>query len=480
MSSLIVLAVAIVTSDRRVLGEVIMKQDDIHTPWRVRIHSIGSNFQLHLTHSLSQGIVPKLAAQAHQERMDIAISEVMKQAGFTSFDSLDGLAFTRGPGLSICLDVALKKIRELSAQYNLQTVPVNHMEGHLLAARLEDESISLPYLCLLVSGGHSQIVAASGVGEYKILGETLDIALGDAYDKVARALGICDLNGGRPLELRALQGRHNAVPLPIPLKKYKNCDFSFSGLQTAIDVEIERRSFHSRHEESQAHQKMFIPPSSSKKRDIELTPEEVSDFAASFQNACTEHLIDRLKIAIKWADANNFSSKTLVISGGVACNNAIFNSVSERLNPIGYRVVRPSASLCSDNAVMIGWAAQENIDAGKQIISPEEMAELRYIPRWSLDESGVDYFPDSHPSHASTPITVHREATLAKHLEALESSNSPSIVVKVCRSYLSLGNIEKAHEFLQKGLADFKEDPYLEKMALKIIPRYESWRNKYA
>lgn len=412
--------------------------------------------------------------------MDNAISEVMKQAGFTSFDSLDGLAFTRGPGLSICLDVALKKVRELSAQYSLQTVPVNHMEGHLLAVRLEDETVSLPYLCLLVSGGHSQVVAATGIGEYKILGETLDIALGDAYDKVARALGICDLNGGRPLELRAKQGRPSAVPLPIPLKKYKNCDFSFSGLQTAIDVEIERRSFHSRHEESQAHQKMYIPPSSSKKRDLELSAEEVNDFAASFQNACIEHLIDRLKIAIKWADANNFPSKTIVISGGVACNNAIYETVAERLAPLGYRVARPSASLCSDNAVMIGWAAQENINAGKPILSPEEVADLRYIPRWSLDESGADYFPDSHPSHASTPITVHREATLAKHLETLESSYSPSSIVKACRSYLSLGNIEKAYEILQRGMSDFQDDPYLAKMALKVVPRYESWRNKYA
>lgn len=412
--------------------------------------------------------------------MDSAISEVMRQAGFTSFDSLDGLAFTRGPGLSICLDVALQKVRELSSKYDMETVAVNHMEGHLLAARLEDPSLSLPFLCLLVSGGHSQIVAASEVGEYKLLGETLDIALGDAYDKVARALGICDLNGGKALEQRAKQGRPAALPLPIPLKKYKNCDFSFSGLQTAIDVEIEKRSSHSRHEESKAHQKLSIPASSSVKREVDLSEQEVSDFAASFQNSCIEHVIDRLKIAIKWADTHNFQTKTLVISGGVACNTALFNAVSERLNPLGYRVARPAPTLCNDNAVMIAWAAQENIDAGKNIFTPEEIASLRYIPRWSLDESGADYFPDSHPSHASTPITVHREATLAKHLEALESSYTASAVIKVCRSYLSLGNIESAYIVLQKARQDFVDDPYLEKMALKVVPRYESWRNKYA
>lgn len=412
--------------------------------------------------------------------MDSAISEVMRQAGFSSFNDLDGLAFTRGPGLSICLDVSLKKVRELSSTYDLQTVAVNHMEGHLLAARLEDESLSLPYLCLLVSGGHSQIVAASGVGDYKILGQTLDIALGDAYDKVARALGISDLNGGRLLELKAKQGRYNALPLPIPLRKYKNCDFSFSGLQTAIDVEIDKRSSYSRHEEPTSHTKLSVPASSVHKKDIGLSEEEISDFAASFQYICIEHVIQRLKNAIKWSKDNQFETNRLVISGGVACNTALFNSVSEALKPLDYVVTRPSASICSDNAVMIGWAAQENVNAGKNIFSPQEIAELRYIPRWSIDESGVDYFPDSHPSHASTPISVHREATLAKHLEALESSYNPSSIVKVCRSYLSLGNIEKAHQVIQKGLEDFQDDTYLMKLASKVVPRYESWKNKYA
>jgi len=426
----------------------------------------------------SQGIVPNLAAQAHKERLDVAIADVFRQSGLSGFESIDGLAFTRGPGLSACLDIGLKKTRYLASKYDLQTVAINHMEGHLLASRLEDRSVKFPFLCLLVSGGHSQIVAASGVGDYKMLGETLDIALGDAFDKVARALHLCDLNGGKMLEQSAKLGNPFAFKLPMPLKAYKNCDLSFSGLQTAVDVEIEKINCLKEHTLLNSREKLS-PASGVRKQHFTLSPQEVSDLAASFQYTCIEHLVRRLKHAIKWCKDNAFETQTLVISGGVACNNAIFDTISKRLHSDRFTVIRPSASLCSDNAVMIGWAAQENVDAGKHVLTPEELANTRYIPRWPLDESGKDYFPDSHPSHASTPIAIYREEVLTKHLEALGENFTAQTAIRAIRAYLSLKKIEEAHLLVQRAMEAFPGDTHLERMAKKVVPMYTSWHNKY-
>lgn len=424
--------------------------------------------------------MPQLAAKAHSECIDDAVSEVIRQSGLSGFSDLDGLAFTRGPGLSACLSIGLQKVRELATEHDLQTVAVNHMEGHLLAPRFEDESLSLPYLCLLVSGGHSQIVAASSVGDYKLLGETKDIALGDAFDKVARALGLGDINGGRALEKSATKGDPMSFPFPLPMQKHKNCDFSFSGLQTAVDLEIEKQWAIQNNITPSPRTKLTKPASSVSKQEIFLDPSTTSNLAASFQHTCIRHIIHRLKIAIKWSETHGFDTKTLVISGGVACNSRLYNSLLQTFNPLGFRVFRPKPALCRDNAVMIGWAAQENVNVGRNIFSPQQMAEMRYTPRWLLDESKTDYFPDSHPSHASTPITVYRQEALAKSLEALEASFSPQTALKACRSHLTLSNLEECYNILMKAREAFPDDVHLLRLEAKVLPRYTSWRNKYA
>lgn len=422
--------------------------------------------------------MPKLAAQAHAERLDGAIQSVFELSGLNGFESVDGVAFTRGPGLPSCLEVALKKTRELAAVHDLQTMAINHMEGHLLVPRMEDPSLEFPYLCLLVSGGHSQIVAAAGVGQYHLLGETLDIALGDAYDKVARALGISDLNGGRYLEEKAQHGNPGALDLVVPMKKYKNCDFSFSGLQTAIDVEIERRYLLSTHQSEQSAGR--IRPASSYAGPIMTFPEnEVCDIAASFQHTCFVHIIDRLKNALKWCEKTEFKPTALVISGGVASNTSLFNFLQEQFTPLNLRVVRPSPALCRDNAVMIGWAAQENLKAGFLPLTPEELATTRYIRRWPLDQSKTDYFPDSHPAHTSTPIEKYRKEVLEKSIEDLNSTYSPQTVLKVCRAYITNRNYEQAYIILSEARQTFQNDPHLEKLFLKLEPQYISWKNKY-
>ena len=423
--------------------------------------------------------MPQLAAKAHEERLDEAIKSVLEESGLSGIEALDGLALTRGPGLSACLDVGMKKTRELATKYGLETMPINHMEGHLLVPRLEDPSIQFPLIALLVSGGHSQIIAAKNVGEYHLLGETLDIALGDAYDKVARALGISNLNGGRALEERALHGNPSALKLSIPMKKYKNCDFSFSGIQTAIDVEIERLYKLETHQSTDS--KLNLKPASSSGGPYFNLPQNVvCDLAASFQRACLEHVIDRMDIALKWCQKTGFDAKTVLVSGGVASNTSLFSALDSRFTPLGFKVVRPKPAFCRDNAVMIGWAAHESLDAGVSPLSPEELNNIRYIPRWPLDSSGTDYFPDSHPSHSSTPVTIYREAALQTHLEALAQQYSPQTVLRVCRAYITNKRLEDAHQLLQEALERFPNDVHLEKLSRKLMPQYQSWRNKYS
>lgn len=406
-----------------------------------------------------QGIVPKLAAQAHASRIDGAIAEVFRKASFSGFEDVDGLAFTRGPGLSACLDIGLKKVREISLAYNLQTVGINHMEGHALALRLEDPSLEFPFLCLLVSGGHSQIVLVSGVGQYQLLGETLDIAVGDAFDKVARLLRVSDLNGGPALEARASLGRPGTLQIATPMKKYKNCDLSFSGLQTAIDVELAAR--------------LASNPGTF------ISDQEVNDLARSFQDAVITHIIHRLSIATKWCTAQGIETKTIVVSGGVACNASLFQAIARDFSGFGYRVLRPSSALCRDNAVMIGWAAQENVNIGQNIYTPEELQTVRYIPRWPLDGSGTDYFPGTHSAHSKSAILAHREETLAKALESLEETFSAQTAIKVCRTYLSMEKYQEAYDLAQKAMPLFPDDPYLKALGEKVNSRYKSWRNKY-
>jgi N6-L-threonylcarbamoyladenine synthase len=416
--------------------------------------------------------------------LDEAIDEAFKLAKFDGrFADIDAIAFTRGPGLSACLDVALKKVRILSEEHQLEVIGVNHMEGHALAVRFEDPTVSFPYLALLVSGGHSQILVVNGVGQYMLLGETLDTAMGEAFDKIARFLKICDLNGGKALETRASLGNPRAHTFPRSLIRHKNCDMSFSGLQTAVENKVASMTTSLTKSASSTELTSTDAVESSESSGVDaLTEQQISDMAASFQHTAIEHVIQRLGNAMKWCQANKVTPQSLVVSGGVACNTTLFNALTERFSSDGFRVVRPSASLCRDNAIMIGWAAQEQVDHGdgSSIHLPESVRDLRYIPRWPLDQAKVDYFPDTHPAHSKSSVVVYREATLAKHLEDLEKVFSPQTVLRVCRLYLTTERYTEAHELIHKAIQMFPDDPYLQKMVVKVDARYTSWKNNYA
>jgi glycoprotease/Kae1 family metallohydrolase len=213
---------AVVSGDGRVLGEALASQVEIHGPWG--------------------GVVPNLAQEAHKEAIDGVIAAALSNAGVTAAD-LSAVAVTVGPGLSMCLRVGVVAAQNLCALHDKPIIPVHHMEAHALVARVAGgtEAVRFPFLALLVSGGHNQLILARGVGDYTILGSTLDDALGEAYDKTARLLGLDVGGGGGPaLEALAKKGDPDAYKFPVPLRQRKNCDFSYAGLKTAARMAIER------------------------------------------------------------------------------------------------------------------------------------------------------------------------------------------------------------------------------------------------
>jgi len=307
-------AAAVVRSDRCILGEAIFHQKDVHAPY--------------------QGIVPHLAANSHRENIDRIIERALESASIT-YDHLNAIAVTIGPGLPFSLDVGLRKAKELTIKYKKPLVAVNHMEGHALVVRLTENDVEFPFLALLISGGHTQLVVCRGVGSYILLGETLDDAVGEAYDKIYRLL--CpngEGGGGKELEEIASSGNPQAFSYPIPLQHIHNCDFSFSGLKTAISQQIRVLG--------------------------NLTPQMKADIAASFQHTVVKHLKNKVATAIQWCRLNDPKINTLVLSGGVACNSYIRYELKQLVQSFSFKLQTPSSHLCTDNGVMIAWAGIEN------------------------------------------------------------------------------------------------------------------------
>jgi N6-L-threonylcarbamoyladenine synthase len=298
-------AVALVTSDRRILAQAVVGQNDAHRPYG--------------------GVVPEIAARAHVEILPELIRRVLDEAGASVAD-VDAVAATAGPGLIGGVMVALLAGKGLALAGGKPFLAVNHLEGHALSPRLADPDLAFPYLLLLVSGGHCQLLEVRGVGDYRRLATTIDDAAGEAFDKAAKLLGL-GYPGGPAIEHLAKLGDPWAVPLPRPLVGSGEPHFSFAGLKSAVQ---------------RAAASGFA----------------AADIAASFQQAMVDCLVDRTTLALR-----DSAAPALVVAGGVAANQAIRAALADLAEREGRRFSVPPAWLCTDNAAMIAWAGAERFAA---------------------------------------------------------------------------------------------------------------------
>lgn len=322
------------------------------------VPSIMSNVVLSqiVEHAAFGGVVPEIAARAHVEALDGVVQAALDDAGL-DLSEIDAIAATAGPGLVGGLIVGLMTAKAIAAAAGKPLLAVNHLEGHALTARLTD-GLDFPYLLLLVSGGHTQVLRVGGVGDYRRWATTIDDALGEAFDKVAKMLGL-PYPGGPNVEKAALSGNPSRFGFPRPMKGSKQPDFSFSGLKTAVRLAAEA-----------------IAP---------LSDQDVADLCASFQAAITDTLTDRVSLALERFHAENtgIDDPALVVAGGVAANRAVRTALDALCSRKGFRLVAPPMKLCTDNAAMIAWAGIERIEAG---LTEDDAFSFAPRSRWPLDE----------------------------------------------------------------------------------------------
>ena len=319
-------AAALVDSGRTILAQRIASQDDAHRPYG--------------------GVVPEIAARAHAERLAPLIAAVLDEAGMTLAE-VDGVAATAGPGLIGGVMVGLVTAKALAMASEKPLIAVNHLEGHALSPRLADPALEFPYLLLLVSGGHCQILLVEGVGRYRRLATTIDDALGEAFDKTAKILGL-GFPGGPAVERLAATGNPRAVKLPRPLLGSAEPHFSFAGLKSAVMRAKQANDHHD------------------------------ADVAAAFQQAAIDCVIDRTRKALGTIK----KPAALVVAGGVAANLAVRAALQTLAFEHGLPFVAPPLALCTDNAAMIAWAGLERMALPGFASDPLDLAAR---PRWPLD-----------------------------------------------------------------------------------------------
>lgn len=315
-------AAALVRADRTIIAQRIASQDDAHRPYG--------------------GVVPEIAARAHSEKITPLIAATLADAGMT-LDQVDAIAATAGPGLIGGVMVGLVTAKALAMASGKPLIAVNHLEGHALSPRLADASLEFPYLLLLASGGHCQLLLVEGVGQYRRLGTTIDDALGEAFDKTAKILGL-GYPGGPAVERLAAEGDARAVPLPRPLLGSAEPHFSFAGLKSAV-LRAKQAGVHAN-----------------------------ADIAAAFQQAAIDCVIDRTSRAVARAP----QAGALVVAGGVAANTALRTALEALARSSGLRFVAPPLALCTDNAAMIAWAGMERLGQSDPL-------DVAARPRWPLD-----------------------------------------------------------------------------------------------
>ncbi len=325
-------AVAIINSEKMVLSHALSSQ-------------IGE-------HEKYGGVVPELASRKHLNNITEVYNAAIEAAGIEAND-LDAIAVTAGPGLIGGLLVGVMFAKGLALSLNKPIIPINHLEGHALTARFSEDKLKFPYLMLLVSGGHCQILEVLGVGGYNMLGGTRDDAVGEAFDKVAKMLGL-SYPGGPIIEELAKTGNENAVKLPTPIIQNTKFEFSFSGLKSAVKRYVGEHK--------------------------DLSKQEVSDLCATFQRVVADVICDRILNAVEHFKAKHLDSNNLVIAGGVAANQYIKKRIEAVLAPLSFNVISPPIKLCTDNGIMIAWAGLERFKMN--MISALDFEPLS---RWPLE-----------------------------------------------------------------------------------------------
>jgi N6-L-threonylcarbamoyladenine synthase len=328
-------AAAVVTSAGEIRANLVLSQLDEHRPYG--------------------GVVPEIAARSHLDHIDRLVGEAMAQAEL-DFAELDGVAATAGPGLIGGVFVGVMTAKAIALAWDLPFLAVNHLEGHALTARLSDR-LEFPYLLLLVSGGHCQLLAVEGVGRYRRLGGTIDDAVGEAFDKTAKLLGL-GYPGGPAVEREARDGDPAAVALPRPMLGRPGLDFSFSGLKTAVRQAAEKAGVLAGGGDARAR----------------------ADLAASFQTAVGDILAERCAKALDLFQQEYGRPGPLVVAGGVAANRNLRARLETVATAADTRLVAPPPALCTDNAAMIAWAGVERLALG--LTDPLDFAAR---PRWPLE-----------------------------------------------------------------------------------------------
>ncbi|MFN3711158.1 MAG: tRNA (adenosine(37)-N6)-threonylcarbamoyltransferase complex transferase subunit TsaD [Alishewanella aestuarii] len=307
-------------------------------------HVLYSQIPLHADYG---GVVPELASRDHVRKTLPLIKQALSEAGLTAAD-IDGVAYTAGPGLAGALLVGATLGRSLAFAWQKPALAVHHMEGHLLAPMLEEKSPQFPFLALLVSGGHTQLVAVKGIGQYQLLGESIDDAAGEAFDKTAKLMGL-DYPGGPLLAKLATQGDATKYAFPRPMTDRPGLDFSFSGLKTAASMVIQKEG---------------------------NSAQVQADIAASFQQAVVDTLLIKCRRALEQT-----GYKRLVIAGGVSANESLRQQLAALMQSLKGEVFYPRKEFCTDNGAMIAFAGYQRLKAGQQ-----QDLSIGVTPRWPLEQ----------------------------------------------------------------------------------------------
>lgn len=323
--------VALFDTERGLLADALYSQVEVHAEYG--------------------GVVPELASRDHVRKTLPLLDQVIAQAGCTAHD-IDAVAYTAGPGLVGALMVGATLARALAFAWQVPALGVHHMEGHLLAPMLEDESPEFPFVALLVSGGHTQLVRVDGIGQYRLLGESLDDAAGEAFDKAAKMLGL-PYPGGPHIARLALEGSSERFDFPRPMVNRPGLDFSFSGLKTYTLNTVEAC-----------------------RAESGLTEQDRCDIARAFEDAVVSTLVIKCRRALKQE-----ALRTLVIAGGVSANQNLRSALEAALKKEGARVFYPAPAFCTDNGAMIAYAGAQRLQAGQ---FDDENVQIR--PRWPMDE----------------------------------------------------------------------------------------------
>ncbi|EPS65308.1 hypothetical protein M569_09468, partial [Genlisea aurea] len=370
-------AAAVVRSNGEILSQVVCSQADLLVCYG--------------------GVAPKMAEEAHALVIDQVVQEALNKAKIAEED-LSAVAVTIGPGLSLCLRVGVKKARKVAGTYTLPIVGVHHMEAHALVARLVDPELQFPFMAFLISGGHNLLILAHDLGHYIQLGTTIDDAIGEAYDKTAKWLGLdMSKSGGPAVEELAREGDENSINFKVPMRQHKDCNFSYAGLKTQVKLAIESKNIDG-----------GIPIASASSEDRKVR----ADIAASFQRVAVLHLEEKCERAVEWGMMMEPSIKHLVVSGGVASNRYVRSRLNDVARKNRLQLVCPPPGLCTDNGVMIAWAGIEHLRMGRYDPPPpacepdDAVVDLR--PRWPL---GEEYAAGRSEARSLKTARVHPSLT---------------------------------------------------------------------